>query len=707
MAITIGWAAKIIYVPRADMALIQSSPLEIRELNLNVFRMALKALEASEEGMPFLDTHNHNAEVSVGGVTLAMVVEIINGYTITFEDGQYAVNLVGANSNVADVVNVNQVSVRSANSAGLIQTREIEHASFDDAVHLSVGGVAGTLYPTGTPRQPVNNLTDAVLIASVRGFNKLCFDSDWTFINGDMLVNLVLEGQGWQKTTFTFEPGSAIAYCTVHSARCTGWVIGVVGLYDCTLDDLGGVGVGPDDSDLVVKDCLVVGTTTLPSEWSGNITVLDCWSSPKADGSHPILNVNGTPANIHIRNYTGNLTVAGVTSSSSKVQVLLGAGTVVLDSTITAGDFLLSGVGKLINNATSVTSIDHSGLVSRESIWTALGDSVYLDVDQGVAGTAFPLGTVGDPVNNIADALAIATENGLNRIVVSGQFVMTEDLTDLTIVSRDAFVGRNSFLDNVINLNGKAYTRVTFVGTVLTGAMVGDDVEFNSSYLVDVAGLTGEAFDCRIEGSLVLGGYFSGVGFVVEGDTTTVDFDSNPAAVFSADVASGYIFVTNMVAGSLLEVNLRGGELDLDGDTCTGGDFYAEGYGTLFDSADLLGQGVLTTKANHLVALETIPPYVLEEGVASHAGVAGSLADIVNKTYAARLSIAQQAALDNDIPLIRKLLKNRLELAEGSVNNWVLYDDDGVTPLITWNVSGPGGAAIRISSTAPARRRPV
>lgn len=57
---------------------------------------------------------------------------------MTFEDGQYAVNLIGANSNIADRVNVNQVSVRSANSAGLVQTSEIEHASFQDRVTINV-----------------------------------------------------------------------------------------------------------------------------------------------------------------------------------------------------------------------------------------------------------------------------------------------------------------------------------------------------------------------------------------------------------------------------------------------------------------------------------------------------------------------------------------------------------------------------------------
>lgn len=119
MAITITFGTKVINVPKADMTLLQASP-EIRELDVNAFRLVLKDLEDGEAGMAFPHTHNHNPPVTVGGVTLARVVEIVNGYTITFEDGQYAVSLTGANNNIPDVMNVNQVSVRSANSAGMV-----------------------------------------------------------------------------------------------------------------------------------------------------------------------------------------------------------------------------------------------------------------------------------------------------------------------------------------------------------------------------------------------------------------------------------------------------------------------------------------------------------------------------------------------------------------------------------------------------------
>ncbi len=119
MAISIDWPTGVITVPQADLTFVSGL---LYELDVDVFRLALKALEATEEGMFFPITHTHNTFVDIGGGTvLAQVVLLVNGYTVTFEDGQYAVRLVGANANIADYVNVNQVSVRSNNSAGLIQ----------------------------------------------------------------------------------------------------------------------------------------------------------------------------------------------------------------------------------------------------------------------------------------------------------------------------------------------------------------------------------------------------------------------------------------------------------------------------------------------------------------------------------------------------------------------------------------------------------
>lgn len=119
MAISVDWISRIIHIPKSSLTVVQLNPIEIYSLDLNYLRLELKALEDGI-GMPFPDTHRHNSPVDISGLTLARVLEFINNYTVTFEDGQYAVNLIGANSNIADAINPNQVSIRISNSAGLI-----------------------------------------------------------------------------------------------------------------------------------------------------------------------------------------------------------------------------------------------------------------------------------------------------------------------------------------------------------------------------------------------------------------------------------------------------------------------------------------------------------------------------------------------------------------------------------------------------------
>ena len=137
MSLSIEWATKVITIPQSYLTPKGGSTYE---LDVNAFRLDLKSIEDDAEGMVFLDTHRHNTEVTVGGMTLARVVEIINGYTVTFEDGQYIVNLVGANNNISDVTNLNQVSIRSANSAGMITVVQGSGVTQQDKEDI-IGGV--------------------------------------------------------------------------------------------------------------------------------------------------------------------------------------------------------------------------------------------------------------------------------------------------------------------------------------------------------------------------------------------------------------------------------------------------------------------------------------------------------------------------------------------------------------------------------------
>lgn len=140
----------MVSIPQADLTLILGTQYE---LDLPQFHLNLKAIEASEEGIVFDDIHTQlTAEVVLGGITFAKILQVNTPYTVTFEDLQYKVDLVNANSNVKDRSNDNQVSVGSQNSAGLVRLPLL------DALGILLGGQKDTdvvVTPTGRTAGPI------------------------------------------------------------------------------------------------------------------------------------------------------------------------------------------------------------------------------------------------------------------------------------------------------------------------------------------------------------------------------------------------------------------------------------------------------------------------------------------------------------------------------------------------------------------------
>lgn len=137
MAITIDYGnTNVIDIPLADWTFVSGS---FYTFDTEVYRKALKVLEASETGMVFPDTHIRNAPVTVSGTTLAQSIQIIPPYTNEFQAGAYTVQLQGSNNNiwsVADNVLVqNQTQVIPTNSAGLVVVEgSLSAQDFADAV---------------------------------------------------------------------------------------------------------------------------------------------------------------------------------------------------------------------------------------------------------------------------------------------------------------------------------------------------------------------------------------------------------------------------------------------------------------------------------------------------------------------------------------------------------------------------------------------
>lgn len=124
MAYSVNWTTKVITIPKADTNLVSAGPPEVRELDATVLWQNLIDIEDSVEGIIFDQIVENQSPISISNFTLARVVEIINGYTLTFDDSggtdAWTVNIIGGNTNVSDVKNENLVAVNTANSAGLV-----------------------------------------------------------------------------------------------------------------------------------------------------------------------------------------------------------------------------------------------------------------------------------------------------------------------------------------------------------------------------------------------------------------------------------------------------------------------------------------------------------------------------------------------------------------------------------------------------------
>lgn len=350
MAITIDWPTGVISVPKADMVLIQSTPTEIRQLNLDTFRLALKDLEDDPAGMPWPRTHNHNTSLNVGGVIIARVVELINNYTVTFEDGQYAVNLVGANSNVGDKVNVNQVSVRTANSAGLQDLSTILSAAYNGEVCVDPNSPnSGTDVPVGTRSTPVNNLADAKLIADKEGAHQIRILRTMTIENVDFSDGYRFVTDSPVTEVLTVDSTANIRNCDFEFCNIQGTLDGNNIYRQCVLGDI-------TFTSGFVFQCSLNGTIIL--EPGALLGALDCFSNTLAGQPNPVIDFNGS-GQLLLRNYAGVIELINHTDTSGNGDVCIdmASGRVFVQSSCTAGFFPIRGIAEVTDNSTGTCDV--------------------------------------------------------------------------------------------------------------------------------------------------------------------------------------------------------------------------------------------------------------------------------------------------------------------------------------------------------------
>lgn len=157
MSYAVNWVTGLITIPRADLTLISGNQYR---LNTADFHKEIRRLEwLFDEGIWALQVIKYTEPETLGGTPFAPRIKVINNYTIAFEEfaGVYSVEIDGANTNIADVTIVNNVSIRTKNTGGLVGMTEITEiygrVGLDknaplvtNSVSVSFGGVSMTIF---------------------------------------------------------------------------------------------------------------------------------------------------------------------------------------------------------------------------------------------------------------------------------------------------------------------------------------------------------------------------------------------------------------------------------------------------------------------------------------------------------------------------------------------------------------------------------
>lgn len=347
--ITIDYSTFIINVPKAYTQLVSIDPttgLEVRAMDIVQFGKDLYDVQDNVDGMWASTAYEYTAPKDVGGVQLAPVLLILEPYRITFEDGQYAVNLTNGNTNIQDFVTVNQVSIRPNNSAGQTFSDSINSQSFTGAMVWvdTTDGLPGTAFPRGTPSDEVLTIQDAITIALREGLHAFHFRGTAAASGNPGIQRYEIKGSTPSDSIIVAD-ALEVEGSTFERVAIVGSIVGRGSFKDCSLGktlNLTGV-QGIIDNSALSGHISLDGTTTEP------IVFKDCISAV-AGTSKPELNCNGVAAGINFRRYAGGLAVTNFNNPAGTMTLDLMGSEVSINSTnCTEGVIVARGVGKLID----------------------------------------------------------------------------------------------------------------------------------------------------------------------------------------------------------------------------------------------------------------------------------------------------------------------------------------------------------------------
>ena len=575
-------------------------------------------------GMPIIDCGGSGQALIVrnysGGIQFqnksgadAMSIDMLSGEILI------DANVTGGSFEIRGISKLTDNSGAGAtiDTSGLIFADQQQLSSFGGVVYLdSANGVAGTGYPRGTEQDPVSNATDAVAIAVSRGIGIIQLVGDHTLLATDVVDGYVIQSEDPSKSTLTVLDGASMNFVALSRLTLAGVVTGVSVVKGCHFENVtvkspGGVGAAD------VTACVFEGKITVDPGVVGQFNFFDCMSG--AVGlTPPQFDFGGANVSVTVRNYVGDMQIqnfSNVAGPSGTVDILSGALT--FDPSCTTGNFILRGACKVTDNSNG-TVVDISALMNAQAVqYSSYEDGgVWVDVNNGVAGTSFPVGTPLSPVDNLADAQTIADANGLRKIHVLASLTVAAgpDHTDMLWIGRSPKT-TSITIDAAATVTDCEYQHALVLGTLAGNCFITACAVKNLDFI------SGHLERCVLrEGTISLAG--AGVGMInrcssvdaFDAGVGIPEIDFNGAGqTVALQGFDGSIRLKNKSGPENVEINLAAGKVWIDADV-TDGIFNIRGVGEVVDNST----GTTVVNTDGLVNKAAIADAVWDELAADH-----------------------------------------------------------------------------------------
>ena len=246
----------------------------------------------------------------------------------------------------------------------------------------------------------------------------------------------------------------------------------------------------------------------------------------------------------------------------------------------TAGQIL----GTLQNDINLHTDTAIAG-VNEEVNRLSFDNAVHIDAVDGSPGTAFPLGILAHPVDNMFDALAIAYANGFGRIEIKNALtLLASDVLDNYTLSSDSWPAVT--INTGVNMENTIFERVSLYGefegfwNILNDCWVYNITNFSGWVRGGSIGQVALSVGLGVE----FGGqvFFDNIVPLFPGVPSEITANTN--SEISMTNCTDLVLLKSMTTGCKAYIGLSGGTITIDS-SCTGGTIVVSGVGTLVNNS--------------------------------------------------------------------------------------------------------------------------